>query len=587
MTDRALPPHWDLSQLYVFGSPELERDMGELKDLAQSFPKWRERLSDPAFTVEEFRSALSNIVHIQEQVEKIGGFAELAFSEDTTDQKVTSFMGVVEETAADLANATLFFELWFKDLPEERAEAYIGSSPEHAYFLKRIRDEKPFTLTEAEERVVNLKEVTGSRALVTLYDSLTSRYRFTAHFLPEPKSMAREEFSVYFRSPDPIRRKGAYREFYRVWSAEGPVLGQIYQNIVRSWRLENVALRGYKAPQSVRNRRNDLPDEAVESLLRVSREEAPKVFGRYFKKKAELLGMDKLSRYDLYAPVLPEGGGPMTFDEARAEVDAAFRAFSPRMADLAMKVIDDGRISARLMPGKRSGAFCASVLAGETPWVLLSFMGRLQDLFTLAHELGHAVHSQLAAPEGIFQFQAALPTAETASTFGEMLLAQRLLAKEADPKRRSSLLGHVLDDAYATVGRQAFFALFEVEAHKMIEEGATPDELSDAYMKNLAEQFGDSMDLPPEFRWEWAAIPHFVHAPFYVYAYTFGELLVFSLWRLYEKEGPPFADRLLKILSKGGGAAPADILASAGVGPLNDDFWRGGFKVIGEFVDAF
>ncbi|MDR1081034.1 MAG: M3 family oligoendopeptidase [Deltaproteobacteria bacterium] len=584
MTD-TLPPHWDLSQLYTFGSPELERDMRELKDLAESFPRWRDRLLDPAFAVEEFQSALADLEHVQEQIEKIAGFADLSFSQDTSDQKVISFLGMVEEMAADLANATLFFELWFKDLPEERASAYMGSVPKHAYFLKRIRAMKPYALSEAEERVVNLKEVTGSQALVTLYDSLTSRYRFMAHFLPEPREMGREEFSVNFRSDDPLRRRGAYREFYRVWSAEGPVLGQIYQNLVRSWRIENVVLRGYPSPQSVRNRRNDLPDEAVASLLAVSREEAPRVFGRYFAKKAGLLGTEKLSRYDLYAPVVPDSGPDISFPEALAEVDAAFRSFSPRMADLAAKVADGRRLTAGIMPGKRSGAFCASVLAGEVPWVLMSFNGRLQDVFTLAHELGHAVHSQLAAPEGIFQFQAALPTAETASTFGEMLLAQRLLSRETDPGRRSSLLCHVLDDAYATVGRQAFFALFEVEAHRMLEGGATPDELSEAYFRNLAEQFGDSMELPPEFRWEWCALPHFFHTPFYVYAYTFGELLVFSLWRLFEREGPPFADRLIRILSKGGGASPTDILAGAGVGPLDEEFWRGGFRVIGEFVD--
>jgi oligoendopeptidase F len=257
------------------------------------------------------------------------------------------------------------------------------------------------------------------------------------------------------------------------------------------------------------------------------------------------------------------------------------------MADLAAKVNKASRLTARIMPGKRGGAFCSSILPREIPWVLMSYNGRLQDVFTLAHELGHAVHSQLASSEGVFQFQAALPMAETASTFSEMLLAQRLLAgKSTGPGHRAGLRCHILDDAYATVSRQAFFALFEVEAHAMIAEGATPDELSDAYIKNLARQFGDRVEVPEEFRWEWAAIPHFFHTPFYVYAYTFGQLLVFSLWRLYEKEGPPFADRLIRILSKGGGAPPAEILAAAGVGPLDDRFWQGGFQVIGDFVEA-
>ncbi|MDR2611428.1 MAG: M3 family oligoendopeptidase [Deltaproteobacteria bacterium] len=588
MTAETLPPNWDLSQLYVFGSPELERDMKALDEAAAGFPRWRERLADPGLSPEEFAGLLDELARLQESLEKVMGYAELAFSEDTGDQRITSFLGVIEERAAGFANATLFFEIWWKDLPEDRAQGYLRTAAGHRYFLKRLRDYRPFTLSEPEEKVVNLKDVTGVQALVTLYDSLTGRYRFCTGFLPGGSrgEVGREELSVYYRSPDPAVRRGAYRELFRVYSAEGPVLGQIFQSLARSWRLEHVALRGYRSPQSVRNLRNDLSDEAVDSLLRVAGEEAPRVFGRYFARKAALLKLPRLSRYDLYAPVAEEAGGSTAFAEAAAEVDAAFRGFSPRMADLAARVAAERRLSARVLPRKRSGAFCASVLPGETPWVLMSYKGGLQDLFTLAHELGHAVHSQLAGGEGVFQFQAALPLAETASTFAEMLLAQRLLGRETDPLRRSSLLCHVLDDAYATVGRQAFFALFEVEAHAMIERGATPDELSEAYMANLARQFGDTMDIPPEFRWEWAAIPHFFHAPFYVYAYTFGQLLVFSLWRLFEREGAPFEGRLLKILAKGGGASAADILASAGVGPLDDGFWRGGFRVIGEFVDA-
>jgi oligoendopeptidase F len=265
-------------------------------------------------------------------------------------------------------------------------------------------------------------------------------------------------------------------------------------------------------------------------------------------------------------------------------VDAAFRGFSPRMADLAANVAKEGRLTARVLPRKRGGAFCDSVLPGESPWVLMSYNGRLQDLFTLAHELGHSVHSQLAEGEGIFQFQASLPLAETASTFAEMLLAQRLLAREKDPARRSALLGHVLDDAYATVGRQAFFALFEVEAHRLIAGGASPDDVSEAYAANLAAQFGGTLTVPPEFRWEWAAIPHLFHTPFYVYAYSFGQLLVYSLWRVYEKEGPSFVPRFKKILAMGGSEAPEKILAAAGVGPLDDDFWSGGFDVIRGFL---
>jgi oligoendopeptidase F len=215
----------------------------------------------------------------------------------------------------------------------------------------------------------------------------------------------------------------------------------------------------------------------------------------------------------------------------------------------------------------------------------MTYKGRRQDIFTLAHELGHAAHSQLAAGQGILQYHSALPLAETASTFGEMLLASRFRRETPDKALKRDLMFHLLDGAYATVARQAYFSLFEVDAHRMANEGATTDEISDVYYQNLVSQFGDSIELSPEFSQEWVCIPHFFHTPFYVYAYTFGQLLVYSLYRIYETEGEAFVPRFLKILGKGGGASPVDILKDAGVGPLNDDFWRGGFKVIEGFMD--
>jgi oligoendopeptidase F len=214
----------------------------------------------------------------------------------------------------------------------------------------------------------------------------------------------------------------------------------------------------------------------------------------------------------------------------------------------------------------------------------MSWNGQRRDLFTLAHELGHAVHSLLARDLDVFTYHSALPLAETASTFGEMLLADLLRSKTPEGPERDDLTFQLLDDAYATVGRQAFFALFEVEAHRLIADGATPEELAAAYLENLSAQFGESVAIPPEFAWEWTTIPHFLHVPFYVYAYSFGQLLVYSLWRIRQKEGPDFAGRLKAILAKGGSASPADILASAGLGPLDDDFWAGGFEVVEGFL---
>jgi Oligoendopeptidase F len=225
------------------------------------------------------------------------------------------------------------------------------------------------------------------------------------------------------------------------------------------------------------------------------------------------------------------------------------------------------------------------MLPADTPWVLMTYNGRRQDLFTMAHELGHGIHSQLAAEHTLFHFHATLPLAETASTFGEMLLADRLMKQSASERERADLLFHLLDDAYATIGRQAFFALFEIQAHEMIENGATVDELAEAYLENLKSQFGDSVEVSDEFRWEWVSIPHIFHTPFYVYAYSFGQLLVYSLWRKYQNEGAAFVPLLTSLLAKGGSDTPENILRHSGLGPLDEEFWQAGFEVIRNMLD--
>jgi oligoendopeptidase F len=587
MTLGTTVPDWDLSLLYVLDSPELESALGQARAITEHFPLWKERLYKEDFTVAEFESLVGDLVHMHELGSKLCGFGGLSMAEDTQSQKALAFMGRVEEVMAELSNASLFFVLWFQELPEERAEGYLKALGKHSYYLRRLRAEKPYTLSEAEEKVINFKDITGREALITLYDSLTGRYEFQSGFAPElnGEKLSREELSVYVRSHSPKVREEAYKELYRVYSKDGPILSQIYQALCRDWRLENVKLRGHAFPQAARNLRNDLTDRDVECLLKVCKEEAPFVFGDYFKKKAKLLGFDKLRRYDIYAPYLAKKDETIPFSEAMNEVREAFRVFSPEMADMAYSILEAKHLSASLLPNKRSGAFCASISPEEAPWVLMSYKGKREDLFTLAHELGHAVHSLLAKDKGIFEFEATLPLAETASTFGEMLLAQRYMEKSGDKDSMTDILLHILDDAYATVGRQAFFALFEVEAHNLINEGATSEDLKKAYFTNLKTQFGDSLELNPEFAWEWVTIPHFFHTPFYVYAYSFGQLLVYSLWNLYMEEGPSFAPKLIRILSAGSSASPADILASAKVGPLDEEFWRGGFKVIRGFLE--
>jgi oligoendopeptidase F len=251
---------------------------------------------------------------------------------------------------------------------------------------------------------------------------------------------------------------------------------------------------------------------------------------------------------------------------------------------LAQKIFDDDHVDSEIRKGKQSGAFCASVTPDLSPWIKLNYQGDTEAVATMAHELGHGIHSLLAADHSVFNFHSSLPLAENASTFGEMLLIDKLLSGEDDPAVRRDILFKQVDDAYATIMRQSFFALFEREAHKMIQEGAIIDDLSEMYFKNLSTQFGKAVEVGEEFRWEWVSIPHFYKTPFYVYAYAFGQLLVLSLYQRYKKEGDSFKPGYIKILEAGGSKAPVAILAESGIDISSKKFWQGGFDVIKAMV---
>ncbi|MDR1657869.1 MAG: M3 family oligoendopeptidase [Deltaproteobacteria bacterium] len=587
MTDSQKPPHWELDRLYVRDSASLKAELESLDTQSRSFMSYRERLSScEPVDISELGQMIEKLEKVTILCERISSFAHLGFAADTSDQKALSFLLSSEEMLAKHYNDTIFFEMWWKNLTDSEAQPYMDALKAHSYWLSRMRAFRVNTLSEAEEKIINLKDLTGSESIVKLYDTITNSYRFRSDFWPDSDQrwLTREELSVHIRSHLPEVRAGAYQELYRVYAQDSAVLGQIYQVLLRDWNTEKVGLRKYPSPRAVRDKANDLAPQTVDSLLRVCRQKAPIVFGRYFKKKAQKLGLKQLRRYDLYAPLLPSED-TYTFPEGLDEVEKAFRSFDQKFADLAMNVPRERHLSAEIKPGKQSGAFCASTVPGEVPWVLMSYTGNRHDLFTLAHEFGHAVHSQLAADLSVFNFHSALPLAETASTMAEMILARSLRQKASSGPEIEDLNFKLLDDAYATVGRQVFFALFEVEAHEMVAGGATTEELAEAYYKNLAGQFGQSIELSNEFRWEWLSIPHFYHTPFYVYAYSFGQLLVYSLWRIYEREGAAFVPKFLTILSRGGSASPDNILAEAGLGPLDDDFWTGGFEVIESFLD--
>ena len=573
---------WSLADLFPSpDAPEMKAAFETLSKQVEDFEKTRDLLK-PDISVGSFMEIVEKAEKIARLEYRLYGFAELWFTEDTQNQAAQTMVGRLDQLMAEYSNRTLFFNLWWKALDDANAERLMAASGDYRYWLEEMRHFKPHTLTEPEEKIINIKDVSGLNAMNMLYDSITNRYTFKVEVDGEVKELTRGELMVYARHHDPELRAKAYQELYRVYAQDGPILGQMYQAIVRNWGNEQVGLRKFSAPMAARNLINDIPDEVVDTLLEVAKENAV-VFQRFFKLKAKWLGVDKLRRYDVYAPVA-KSDKKFDYKDAAKIVFESFHEFDPKIADLAERVFKENHLDSEVRKGKRSGAFCSTLSPDLTPWVMLNYQGRSDDVATMAHELGHAIHSMLAEHHTLFTQHACLPLAETASTFGEMMLVDKLLSQEKDESVRRDLLFRQVDDAYATIMRQSYFAMFERTAHSLVTANSSVDEIADAYLKELQGQFGDSVDVSEEFKWEWVSIPHIYNVPFYVYAYAFGQLLVLSLYKQFKQEGESFKPRYLKILSAGGSEAPEKILKDADIDFRQRSFWQGGFDVIKDLV---
>lgn len=587
---RTFPPYtlgtWDLSELLPEPSEEVfAARLTELEAAVADFERRRQDLH-PDMDPGRFLDILREYQSLYDRMQVISGYASLWFYSDTGSQEALTFRNRVQQATTAAHNRKIFFTLWWRSLSDEEAWRLLPSETEHSdyrHYLQELRRFKPHTLDEKSEQIINIKDQNGIEAVITLFSMLTNRLEFTLEVDGETQKLTRDELMSHAFSPNADLRAAAYQELYRVYSKEANVLGQIYATRVRDWYDEQVGLRGYPSPIAVRNLDNDIPERAVQVLLDVSRENA-RLFQRYFRLKAEWLGMDRLRRYDIYAP-LATSDRKIAYPDAVRSVLETFEDFHPEFAAHAHRVFAEGHMDSEIRKGKRGGAFCFTVLPRYTPWVLVNYAGRVRDVATLAHELGHAVHSMLAGNHSSLTQHASLPLAETASVFGEMLMTDRLLREEPDPLARRELLAAAVDDVYATVLRQAYFVLFEIEAHDAVRAGRSTDELSEIYMGKLHEQFGDSVELPSEFRYEWLSIPHIYQTPFYCYAYSFGQLLVLALYRRYQEEGEAFKPGYLRLLSYGGSARPEHILAEVGIDMTDRSFWQGGFDLVRERID--
>ena len=577
---------WDLSGLVPNPkTPAFTKQIQALEKKSKQFANIKSSLK-PKISSKKFFEILHKIEDIDEKMSIIGGYSSLAYAADTQSDEATSLLTKMNKLGADISNQILFFDLWWKrSIDEKNAKRLIREAGQLSDYLRYKRLLAKYSLSEPEEKIINTLDVTGSTALVKLYDKITNAFEYYVRLNGKKKKLTREELSSLVRSTKSKTRENAYKSLFSKFSVSKGVLGEIYQNIVLNWRDEGVEIRGFATPISIRNIGNDVDDKTINSLLTVCKKNTS-LFQKFFLKKAKMLGMKKLRRYDLYAPSaskIKEKNYP--YDKSVKMVFESFEKFSPKLKEFAKKVFDENHIDSSIRAGKRDGAFCSTLSPKITPYVMVNFTGKAKDAYTLAHELGHAVHSQAASDKSILVSDAPLPLAETASTFSELLLYDSLSEKISDEEKKI-MLSEQIDDFYATIIRQAFFTLFEINAHKQIANTTTVDELSKTYFSNIQEQFGRSIILSNDFSLEWSCIPHFFHTPFYCYAYSFGNLLALSLFQRYKKEGKDFVPSYVSILAAGGSKKPELLLNEFGINIASTRFWQDGFDYVNEQVKS-
>ena len=577
---------WDLTDLVdETSTKKFEKLVASIKKNVKKFEHNREILK-PDLNISIFEGLVHKTENILEDLSTVNSFAHLKYAADTSSNEAAALVLQTEKLSSQISNQILFFDLWFKkELDKNNSHRLIDTiSTVYREYLRHKRLVAQYTLNESEEKIINTLEVTGPSALVKIYDRMTNNFEFTLVKKRGNKKVIKtftnkEKLLSLIRSSKAKERECAYKALFKTYEKNSGVLGEIYQNLVTQWKDENISIRGFNSPISVRNIYNNIDDTTVETLLSVCKENVH-LFHDYFMEKAKLIGVKKLRRYDLYAPISSKNDPKITFKNAAKLVLNTFHRFHPRFGTYTERLFKENHIDSEIRNGKTGGAFCYTVSPQRTPYVLLNFDGLMRDVSTMAHEFGHATHSMFASNKPILVSHAPLPLAETASVFGEMLLNEEIY-KKLNREKKKIFLAEQIDDMYATIMRQAFFTVFEIEAHKhIVKQSVTIDNISELYMQNLKTQFGDSIRISDDFKWEWLYIPHFFHTPFYCYAYSFGNLLVLSLYQQYLDEGKSFISKYLKILSAGGSEKPETLLRDSGFNITDSSFWQQGFDLI-------
>jgi len=578
-TTRAESVIWDLSGLYTGpGDPAIAADRQWCGERALALSRYRGKLG--TVSASELAEAIRALEELNERAQKLTAFSYLFFSTRTQDAAASALFQSQKELYSQLHRDTLFFELEWTNLTEERAMALVSDPAlsRYRHYLASLRRYGPHLLSEPEERILAEKEPAGASAWSALFDKILSQLTFG-----EKKRTESEVLAEMYHPEREVRRQAA-AELTDGLGPLVPTLTHIFNTILLDKSIDD-RLRRYPTWLSSLNLDNEAEDAMVDTLVSAVRSRYDLV-ERYYHLKRNLLGYSELFDYDRYAPLPGLPQSEFTWDEARGIVLSAYASFSPRMAEIASEFFDRNWIHAPVLPGKRGGAFAHPVVPSAHPYVLLNFTGSHQDVMTLAHELGHGVHQYLARRQGLFNGDTPLTTSESASVFGEMLVFRHILQGLGSAAEKRAFLCRKIEEIIATVFRQVSMNLFEETVHtaRRSQGELDPDFISSAWMETQSAMFGGSVRLLDHYRIWWSYVPHFVHSPGYVYAYAFGELLVLALYEQYRREGAAFVPLYLEFLEAGGKDKPGELLRPFEIDLSAPRFWNRGLTIIEDLL---
>jgi oligoendopeptidase F len=576
-------PEWDLNDLYPGAdSAELKRDLEQAAADAKAFAK---RYQGKVATLDSasFGAAIATYEALEERLGRLSSYAQLVHAGDMADPEIGRFYQTIQEKATEASSETLFFTLEINRLDDGAIQRLLAhpSAARYAPWLRDLRAFREHQLSDDIERLLHEKHVAGRAAWTRLFDETMASLRFPV----DGKDLTSSEVLNLLSDRNGETRRKAGKSLAAVLRREARAFSLITNTLAKDKEIED-RWRSYARPVSSRNLANRVEDEVVDALVSAVKQAYPQLSHRYYRIKARWFGTDRLNWWDRNAPLPSDEDRVIPWSEAQRLVLDAYSAFSPDLGALGRKFFDARWIDAPPRPGKAPGAFAHPTVPSAHPYLLLNYHGKTRDVMTLAHELGHGVHQLLAAPQGQLMADTPLTLAETASVFGEMLTFQALLKRETDPEKRRILLASKVEDMLNTVVRQIAMHEFEVRVHDGRRQSElTPEDLGKIWYETQVASLGPALAFDDDYKVLWAYIPHFIHVPFYVYAYAFGDCLVNSLYAVYQNAAPGFAERYLEMLKAGGSKRHKELLAPFGLDAADPAFWSKGLGVISGFID--